>query len=147
MCSWQSNATVPGSPTEILAFLTEPDAIARWAPVPFEVVALDGTRLESGTRARVAGRLAGRSVKFDVDVLRASDERFELVAKGPICIDVKYKLRPAGGSSEVEASIAVDGRGLLGRVLAKATEALLAGGALRFSLERLARELRPALAA
>ena len=147
MCSWQSNATVPGSPTEILALLTEPDAIARWAPVPFEVVALDGTRLESGTRARVAGRLAGRSVKFDVDVLRASDERFELVAKGPICIDVKYKLRPAGSSSEVEASIAVDGRGLLGRVLAKATEALLAGGALRMSLERLAGELRPALAA
>ena len=147
MCSWQSNATVPGSPTEILALLTEPDAIARWAPVPFEVVALDGTRLESGTRARVAGRLAGRSVNFDVDVLRASDERFELVAKGPICIDVKYPLRPAGSSSEVEASIAVDGRGLLGRVLAKATEALLAGGALRMSLDRLAGELRPALAA
>jgi hypothetical protein len=147
MCSWQSNATVPGSPTEILALLTEPDAIARWAPVPFEVVGLEGTRLESGTRARVAGRLAGRSVKFDVDVLRASDERFELVAKGPICIDVKYKLRPAGSSSEVEASIAVDGRGLLGRVLAKATEALLAGGALRMSLERLAGELRPKLAA
>jgi hypothetical protein len=86
-------------------------------------------------------------VKFDVDVLRASEERFELVAKGPICIDVKYKLRPAGSSSEVEASIAVDGRGLLGRVLAKATEALLAGGALRMSLERLAGEVRPPLAA
>ena len=147
MCCWQSNVTVPGSPTQILELLTEPDAIARWAPVPFEVVALDGTRLESGTRARVAGRLAGRTVNFDVDVLRASDERFELVAKGPICIDVKYTLRPAGRSSEVEASIAVDGRGLLGRVLAKATEALLAGGALRMSLERLAGEMRPALAA
>lgn len=147
MCSWHSNATVPGSPTEILALLTEPDAIARWAPVPFEVVALDGTRLEPGSRARIAGRLAGRSVEFDVDVLSASQERFELVAQGPICLDVKYTLRPSGSSSEVEASIAVDGRGLLGRVLAKATEALLAGGALRMSLERLAGELRPALAA
>jgi hypothetical protein len=80
-------------------------------------------------------------------VLSASHERFELVAQGPICLDVKYTLRPSGSSSEVEASIAVDGRGLLGRVLAKATEALLAGGALRMSLERLAGELRPALAA
>jgi hypothetical protein len=147
MCSWQSNATVPGSPSEILALLTEPDAIARWAPVPFEVVALDGTRLEPGSRARVAGRLAGRSVEFDVDVLRASHDRFELVAQGPISIDVKYRLRPTGTSSEIEASIAVDGRGLFGRLLAKATEALLAGGALRMSLERLAGELRHALAA
>jgi polyketide cyclase/dehydrase/lipid transport protein len=147
MCSWQSNATVPGSPSDVLALLTEPDAIARWAPVPFEVVSLDGTRLEPGSRARVAGRLAGRSVEFDVDVLRSSHERFELVAQGPISIDVKYRLRPAGNSSEIEASIAVDGRGLFGRLLAKATEALLAGGALRMSLDRLAGELQPALAA
>jgi hypothetical protein len=73
MCKWHSNTTVPGSPADILELLTEPDAIARWAPVPFEVVALDGGRLQAGSRARVAGRLAGRSVEFDVDVLRASD--------------------------------------------------------------------------
>jgi hypothetical protein len=35
----------------------------------------------------------------------------------------------------------------LGRVLAKATESLLAAGALRLSLARLAREFEPALAA
>jgi hypothetical protein len=147
MCSWQSNATIPGSPTDILELLTEPEAIARWAPVPFEVVALDGARLESGTRARVVGRLAGRSVEFHVDVLSASHERLELVAHGPISLDVRYRLRPAGTWSEIEATVAVEGRGLLGRVLAKATETLLAGGALRMSLERLARELQPALAA
>src|SRR5947209_17120391 len=121
-CS-HSNATVPGSPTDILALLTEPDAIARWAPIPFEVMALDGPRLEAGSHARVAGRLAGRLVEFEVDVLRVSDERLELVANGPICMEVKYRLRPAGSASEVEASIAVEGRGLFGRVLAKATEA------------------------
>jgi hypothetical protein len=126
--------------------LTEPEAIARWSPVPFEVVALNGARLQSGSHARVAGLLAGRSVEFDVDVLRASDERLELVAEGPICIDVKYRVRPSGVSSEIEASIGVAGHGLFGRVLAKATEALLAGGALRLSLERLGRELQPALA-
>jgi hypothetical protein len=147
MRCWHSNATVPGSPTDILGLLTEPEAIARWAPIPFEVMSLDGTRLESGSHARVAGRLAGRSLEFDVEILSASDERLELVAQGPIWIDVRYMLRPAGSSSKVEASISVEGRGLFGRMLAKATEALLAGGALRMSLERLARELGPSLAA
>jgi hypothetical protein len=147
MFSWSSNATVSGSPTDILELLTEPQAIARWAPVPFEIVAFDGARLEAGSHARVAGRLAGRSVEFDVDVLRASDEHLELVARGPISIDVQYNLRASGGESEIEASVSVEGRGLFGRVLAKATEALLAGGALGTSLERLSRELQPALAA
>jgi hypothetical protein len=146
MC-WHSNATVPGSPADVLELLTEPQAIARWAPVPFEVVALDGARLESGSHARVAGRLAGRVVEFEVDVLRASDERLELVAHGPISIDVQYRLRPAGTESEIQASVSVEGRGLFGRLLAKATETLLAGGALRMSLERLGRELQPAIAA
>lgn len=147
MCLWQYNATIPGSPADVLELLTEPGAIARWAPVPFEVVALEGARLQSGSRARVAGRLAGRSVEFDVDVLRASDDRLELVAEGPILIDVQYKLRPAGTDSEIEASVSVEGRGLFGRVLAKATETLLAAGALRMSVDRLANELQPALAA
>jgi hypothetical protein len=147
MCLWQYNTTVPGSPSDVLELLTEPRAIARWAPIPFEVVGPDGGRLESGTRTRVAGRLAGRAVEFDIDVLRASDERLELIAEGPISIDVQYRLRPAGAESEIEASVSVEGRGLFGRVLAKATETLLAAGALRMSLERLADELQPALAA
>jgi hypothetical protein len=147
MCLWQYNATVPGSPADVLELLTEPGAIARWAPVPFEVVELDGSRLASGSRARVAGRLAGRSVEFDVDVLRASDDRLELVAEGPISIDVQYRLRPAGAVSEIEASVSVEGQGLFGRVLAKATDTLLAAGALRMSINRLANELQPALAA
>jgi hypothetical protein len=147
MHCWYSKATVPGSPSEVLELLTEPEAIARWAPVPFKVVALDGARLESGSHARVAGCLAGRAVEFDVDVLRATDERLELVAHGPISIDVKYRMQGAVRSSQIEASIAVEGRGLFGRVLAKATAALMASGALRMSLDRLGRELRPALAA
>lgn len=147
MNSWHSTATVPGSPSEVIRFLTEPDAIARWAPIPFKVLALDGARLESGSHARVAGSLAGRSVEFDVDVLRASDELLELVADGPISIDVKYRLRDAGDSSHVEASIGVEGRGLFGGLLAKATGALMAGGALRMSLARLGSELQPAMAA
>jgi hypothetical protein len=56
-------------------------------------------------------------------------------------------MRPAHGGSEVHASVSVEGRGLFGRVLAKATETLLAAGALRSALERLGRELELAPAA
>lgn len=147
MSVWQSTAIVPGSPAGVLELLTEPDAIARWSPVPFEVLALGGARLESGSRARVAGQLAGRAVEFVVDVRRASEDRLELAADGPITLDVRYVVRAAHGSSEIDATVSVNGRGLFGRLLAKATEALLAAGALRLSLDRLARELEPALAA
>jgi Polyketide cyclase / dehydrase and lipid transport len=146
MYTSRSCTTVSGSPSEVLELLTEPEAIARWAPIPFEVLALEGTRLAPGSRARVSGHLAGRSVEFDIDVLEASDRRLELVADGPISLSVRYALRPLSRGSEVEASIDVAGGGLLGRVLAAATEAMLAAGALRGSLERLARELEPALA-
>jgi len=42
MYTSRSQTTVPASPAEVLALLTEPEAIARWAPIPFEVVQLDG---------------------------------------------------------------------------------------------------------
>jgi hypothetical protein len=143
MRTWESQTMVPGSPSAVLNLLTEPEAIAEWAPVPFEIVSLRGRRLSTGSRARIAGRLAGRAVEFEVTVHEASGERLVLVADGPISIDVQYVLRPVAGGSDVRASVSVEGRGLFGRVLASATEALLAAGALRSSLERLGRQLDP----
>ena len=147
MRTWETHTTVPGSPSDVLELLTEPDAIAGWSPIPFEIVSLDQRRLRAGSRAQVAGRLAGRPVEFDVTVFEATGERLTLAADGPISIDVEYVLRPVPGGSDVQASVSVDGQGLFGRVLATATEALLAAGALRSSLERLGRQLEPALAA
>jgi Polyketide cyclase / dehydrase and lipid transport len=146
MRTWTTETTVTGLPDEVLALLTEPDAIARWTPVPFELIDLDTDRLVSGTRARVRGRLAGRSLEFDVEVLAADDERLALVATGPISIDVEYRLRPAPRGSNVSASVSVSGRGLIGRVVAQATDALLAAGALDLAVGRIRRQFEPALA-
>jgi polyketide cyclase/dehydrase/lipid transport protein len=146
MRTWETQTTVPGSPSAVFELLTEPGAIAEWAPVPFEVVSLDGRRLYPGSRARVAGRIAGRAVEFDVTVSEASGDRLALVADGPISIDVQYDVSPVPGGSDVRASVSVEGRGLFGRVLASATEALLAAGALRSSLDRLGRQLDLSLA-
>jgi Polyketide cyclase / dehydrase and lipid transport len=147
MRTWTTQTTVAGLPDEVLALLTEPEAIARWTPVPFELLDLDTDRLQTGSRARVLGRLAGRTLEFDVEVLAADEERLALVATGPISIDVEYVLRPAASGSEVRASVSVRGSGLIGRVLARATDALLAAGALNTAVGRIGRELEPALAA
>jgi hypothetical protein len=125
--------------------LTEPDAIAHWTPVPFEVIDLDGDRLVTGSRARVRGRLAGRTLEFDVQVVAANDERLALIASGPISIDVEYALRPATGGSELRASVSVRGSGIIGRVLAQATDVLLAAGALDLAVSRIGRQVKPAL--
>ncbi|MBV8711945.1 MAG: hypothetical protein JOY56_09200 [Solirubrobacterales bacterium] len=137
MRTWTTETTVTGLPDEVLALLTEPDAIAKWTPVPFELIDLDTDRLVSGTRARVRGRLAGRSLEFDVEVLATEEDRLVLVATGPISIDVEYRLRPALVGSNVSASVTVRGRGLIGRVIAQATDALLAAGALDLAMSRI----------
>jgi uncharacterized protein YndB with AHSA1/START domain len=147
MRTWTTQTTVAGLPDEVLALLTEPDAIARWTPVPFELLELDTDRLVAGSRARVLGRLAGRTLEFDVEVLAADEERLALVADGPISMDVEYHFRRVASGSEVRASVSVRGSGLFGRVLAQATDALLATGALHIAVSRIGRELEPAVAA
>jgi hypothetical protein len=137
-----ASATIPAAaPDDVLALLTAPEAIATWAPVPFELDELDGRRLRTGSRARVSGGLAGRRVAFDVDVHQAHDGRLALTAEGPVGIDVEYRVTPMDGGSEVRASVSVRrGEGLLGRLLAQATGALLSGGALDIALGRISRE-------
>jgi hypothetical protein len=146
MRAWTIETWVAGAPERVLELLTEPDAIARWAPIPFELLDLDGERLVAGTRARVSGALAGRRLEFDVEIHEADEERLALVANGPVSIGAEYLLAPAHGGSDVRAAVSVSGRGLLGRALARAFEAVLAAGALRASVARIGRELEPALA-
>lgn len=146
MKTWTTETWVAGPPDHVLELLTEPNAIARWAPIPFELLDLDGERLVAGTRARVSGALAGRRLEFYVEIHEADEERLSLVANGPVSIGAEYLLAPAEGGSDVRASVSVSGGGLRGRILARAFEAVLAAGALRASVARIERELEPALA-
>jgi hypothetical protein len=146
MKTWTIETWVAGAPEHVLELLTEPDAITRWAPIPFELLDFDGERLVAGTRARVSGALAGRRLEFDVEIHEADEERLSLVANGQVSIGAEYLLAPADGGSDIRASVSVSGRGLLGGILARAFEAVLAAGALRASVARIGRELEPALA-
>ncbi|HEU4658663.1 MAG TPA: SRPBCC family protein [Capillimicrobium sp.] len=141
MRTWTATTTVDASPEAVLDALCDPEACARWAPVRFEVRDLRARRLHAGARARVAGRLAGREVGFDVDVHEAGRRRLALTATGPVGFDVAYDVAPAAAGTEVRAAVSVrPAGGLLGRVAAHATTALLAAGALDDAVARLGRE-------
>ncbi|MGZ4194508.1 MAG: SRPBCC family protein [Solirubrobacteraceae bacterium] len=144
MSTWTMQTTCKGTPDDVLGLLTEPGAIARWSPVPFTLVDLDRDRLSAGDRVRVRGELAGRGVEFLVDVAKADNGHLALTATGPIRIDVDYRVTGDDRGSSLRARIGVAGSGLFGRVLAGATDALLAAGALRLAVARIAEELEPA---
>jgi hypothetical protein len=140
MRTWTATTTTAARPQDVLAVLTDPDAAAEWAPVPFDVDELEGRRLATGTRARVSGRLAGRRVGFDLEVHEATDRGLTLAADGPVGFDVAYELAPLDGGSEVRASVSVrPSGGILGRLLAEATSALLSAGALEAAVSRIGR--------
>jgi hypothetical protein len=140
MRTWTATTTVGARPEAVLELLTDPDACAEWAPLPFEVDGLDAPRLRTGSRARVSGSLAGQRVGFDVEVHEAAPHRLALSAAGPVAFDVDYRVAEHVDGSEVSASISVrPGRGLMGRVLASATSALLSAGALDQAVGRIAR--------
>jgi uncharacterized protein YndB with AHSA1/START domain len=142
MNTWRAQTTAPAPPEEVLELLTHPDALARWSPVEFEIEALSTTRLRSGSHARVAGHLAGRQVKFDVDVLQADPERLLLRADGPVGLDVEYTIAPVRHGSAIDAAITVRGQhGITKALVARAMHLLLAIGGLEVALARLVRDV------
>jgi hypothetical protein len=140
MKEWTAITNVKAKPEAVLAMLTDPEAARRWAPIDFDVDGVRG-RLTSGSKAYVTGRLAGKHVGFDVEVHEAVDGLLRLSADGPVGFDVRYDLSPAPEGSEVRASVSVrPNRGLLGRLMAEATNALLAGGALQAAIARIGQQ-------
>jgi hypothetical protein len=146
MATWSARANMTGTPDDVISALTDPAAARRWSPIGFELEDFDGDRLEAGSQARLVGRLAGREVGFDVEVLDAGDGLLSLTAIGPVHMDVRYDALPdEDGGVEVLASVDVrSGGGLLGRVLSSATDAVLAGGALNVAVAAVAREVEGA---
>jgi hypothetical protein len=143
MATWTTQTTVDGTPEEVLAVLSEPDACTRWSPIDFELDDFDGDRLRAGTRARVAGRVAGVSVGFEIEVEDASEGRLALTARGPMTLDVEYEAYPAAaGRTDLWATVTVSApRSITGRLAAAGTEALLRGGALTLAVRRIAAEV------
>ena len=137
--AWTADTAIGADPGQVMDILTRPCAISAWAPVPFEVEGLRSDRLETGSKARVAGKLAGKDLTFDVQVHEASDGALRLTAVGPFVeMDVNYDVEQLDEWAHVHTSIDVKGKGVMGRFVAKAVEGFLAGGALNGALGQLA---------
>jgi hypothetical protein len=139
---WDARAAVRAGAADVLQALTDPEMIAGWAPVNFELAGR-GRTLRAGCHEHVSGSIAGLRASFDVEVTRADVGRLELVAEGPVTMDVVYSFRDQGDRVLVDASVAVRRRGGLGaQVMRAAVVALLNAGALDRALQRLAGSVR-----
>ena len=137
---WTATARANATPCQVLKVLTHPEAIRRWSPVEFDLDELEGRRLVAGTRGRVTGRVAGVPVGFDVRVHAADEARHELSAEGPVAFDVRYELVHDEAGAELNASVSLRrGAGVTGRLVEKATAALLSAGALEGAAGQIAR--------
>jgi hypothetical protein len=143
MRTWTATTCLPAAPERVLALLVDPEGLAQWSPVDFEVMELDGGRLEAGGRARGAAVVAGQRLEFDLDVLQADARGLVLEARGALAVDVRYLLRAVDDGCHVTAAVAIDGKGLMRRLLAHAAEALLAAGALDDALARIGEAVSP----
>jgi hypothetical protein len=142
---WTARADFCAGADQVLRALTDPELIAQWAPVAFNVAGLAGGRLSAGSRERVSGTIAGVRATFDVQVARADLEGLELSARGPLAFGVVYSFREYASGVRVEARLSL-GRegGLATQVLRAAVRALLNAGALAGALRRLEASLCPA---
>jgi uncharacterized protein YndB with AHSA1/START domain len=90
-----SSLTANAQPAHVLEVLTDPTACGRWAPIAFTTEPACGERLQVGTRTRLQGRIVGRNVSFEVEVLAADARGLSLCASGPVGLEVDYRLTPA----------------------------------------------------
>jgi hypothetical protein len=135
--TWTARSSMRGEPDRVLDLLTDPDAAGLWSPLEFAVEEIDGDRLQTGGRAVLAGRMAGRWVEFELDVFQADDGRLSLQARGPVTMDVDYEV----GEDELVARVRVHGgRGIAGRLLSSAVDGMLAAGTLQVAVDAIARE-------
>jgi hypothetical protein len=135
---WTARAELLADPDQVLQALTDPELIAQWAPVRFDVDGLAGGRLRTGSHERVSGTIGGLSTTFDIEVARADVEQLDLVARGPVSFEVAYSFREQGRRVIVEAYVSLRRQpGLTAQVLRAAVSALLNAGALGGALRRL----------
>ena len=141
MSTHMANQTVTAEPAHVLQVLTDPGACGRWAPIAFTTDQAPGQRLQAGTRTRLRGRIAGRNVTFEIHVVAADERGLSLRATGPVRFEVDYRLTPAARRTMIEAEITLaQSAGITAALIARATNAMLGAGALRFALRAVAAE-------
>ena len=141
MSTHTASQTATAEPAHVLQVLTDPAACTRWAPIEFSTDQPSGEYLHAGSRTRLQGRIAGRNVTFEIHVSAADERGLSLRATGPVRFEVDYRLTPAARRTMIEAEITLaQSAGITAALIARATNAMLGAGALRFALRAIAAE-------
>ena len=131
---------IAATPQRILEVLSDPDAVKRWFPLPFDFDDDVGS-LRPGGSYGVHGRLAGRSLHARLQVLEGDERHIAVRLTGPVVLDLSAEL--TGGASGTAARILASvhsGGGLSGKLLTPAAAALLRAGALERSVAAIRAE-------
>lgn len=132
MSTHTASQTATAEPAHLLQVLIDPVACARWAPIEFSTDQDAGEYLHAGSRTRLRGRIAGRNVTFEIDVLAADERGLSLRATGPVGLEVDYQLTSSDRGTLIEAYITLaQARGVTGALASRAIDAILGAGALR----------------
>jgi carbon monoxide dehydrogenase subunit G len=129
---YEQSIEIERPPSEVFAFLAEPDNLPRWQPAVTEVAATPPGQLSGGARLTEARTFLGVRIRSTLEVTAFEpDHRLDLTTvEGPARFGVSHRLEPTNGGTRVT----IAGEGEPGSALR------LAGPLLRRAVERQARD-------
>ena len=131
---------IAATPQRVLDVLSDPRAIKRWFPLPCEFDD-DVDRLRAGGSYKTHGRLAGRSLHAELQVLKGDERHIAVRLSGPVVLDLSAELAAEGVGTRAKIVASVhSGGGLSGKLLTPAASALLRGGALEHTVAAIRTE-------
>ncbi len=106
---------VERSPAEVFAYLTDLGRLPEWQAGVTEVRVPPGGPAAAGTTFTQVLTFAGRRIETDVEVTELEpDSRFSLrVVSGPVPIEIRHALEPAGGGTRIRVAAEGEPRGAL----------------------------------
>jgi carbon monoxide dehydrogenase subunit G len=121
---------IAATPQRILEVLSDPHAVRRWFPLPCDFDD-EVERLCAGGSYKTHGRLAGRSLHAELEVLEDDERHIAVRLSGPVVLDLSAELTSEGAGTRARIVASVhSGGGLSGKLLTPAASALLRAGAL-----------------
>ena len=131
---------IAATPRRVLEVLSDPHAVKRWFPLPCEFDD-DVDRLRAGGSYRTRGRLAGRSLHAELQVLEDDERHIAVRLSGPVVLDLSAELTSEGSGTRARVVASVhSGGGLSGKLLTPAASALLRAGALEHTVAAIRAE-------
>jgi len=102
MVKAEAQVTIDRPPSEVFAYLTDPEKLPEWQATALEGH-LESGRLEKGARATEVRQILGRRMESTMHVTEYEpDRRFEAeLVSGPVTFRISHLLEPENGGTKV----------------------------------------------